>query len=105
MKANWVCSICGMYSSRKSSEKRHIINQHNRDVFLVTFIEYLVGRNSGIYSLPKPSISPPPPFSFIPTSIPRNQNKEKMTSVEIFEEEFFKEKAKLVAKKDMGMNL
>jgi hypothetical protein len=94
-----------MYSNRKSSVKRHILNQHDGEASLVPFIEYMVGRNSGIYSQPKPSILPPPPFSFIPTSLPGNQNKEKRTPVEIFEEEFFKEKAKLAAKKDMGMNL
>ena len=105
MKANWICSICGMYSNRKSSVKRHITNQHDGEASLVPFIEYMVGRNSGLYSPPKPSIPLPPSFSFIPTQIPRNQNKEKRTAVEIFEEEFMKEKAKLAVKKDMDMNL
>ncbi len=105
MKANWVCSFCGMYSNRKSSVKRHIASQHNGDASLVPYIEYIVGRNSGIYSSPKPSLPQPPPFSFLPTKIPGNQNKEKRTPMEIFEEEFMKEKARLAAKKDMGMNL
>jgi hypothetical protein len=94
-----------MYSNRKSSVKRHITNQHDGEASLVPFIEYLVGRNSGLYSPPKSSIPPQPPFSFIPPSLPGDQNKEKRTHVEVFEEEFIKEKAKLAAKKDMGMNL
>jgi hypothetical protein len=94
-----------MYSNRKSSVKRHITNQHDGEAYLVPFIEYMVGRNSGLYSPPKPSIPPPPSSSFIPTSLPEIQNKEKRTPVEIFEEEFFKEKARLAAKKEMGMNL
>jgi hypothetical protein len=101
MKANWVCSICGMYSNRKSSVKRHITNQHDGEASLVPFIEYMVGRNSGLYSPPKPSVQSPPSFSLIPTSLPKNQNKEKQTAVEVFEEEFMKEIAKLAAKKGM----
>lgn len=54
---------------------------------------------------PKQSVPDPPAFSFITTQIPGNQNKEKRTAVEIFEEEFRKEKAKLAVKKDMDMNL
>jgi hypothetical protein len=104
MKANWVCSICGMYSNRKSSVKRHIINLHNGEASLVSFIEYMVGRTSGLYSKPKQSSSGPPLFSFIPPLITENQNKEKKTSVEIFEEEFMKEKARIAAKNDKGIN-
>jgi hypothetical protein len=39
------------------------------------------------------------------TQLPRNQNKGKRTAMEIFEKEFFKEKAKLAVMKDMDMNL
>jgi hypothetical protein len=105
MKPNWACSICGMYSNRKSSVKRHILNLHNGNASLVPFVEYIVGRTSGLYSPPKQSVPGPPPFSFLPTQIPKNQKKTERTAVEIFEEEFMKEKARLAAKKDMGMNL
>ncbi len=104
MKANWVCSICGMHSNRKSSVKRHIINLHNGDASLVPFIEYVVGRSSGLYSSPKQSPPSPPPFPLLPPLLPENKNKEKKSPLEIFEEEFMKEKARLAARKDMGMN-
>jgi hypothetical protein len=43
-----------MYSSRKSSVKRHIQNIHNGNAQYVSFIDYLAGRKSGLYwpSLP-----------------------------------------------------
>jgi hypothetical protein len=94
-----------MYSNRKSSVKGHITNQHDSEASLVPFIEYMISRNSGLHSPPKPFISLPPSFSFIPTQLPRHQNKEKRTDVQIFGKEFFKEKAKLALKKDMDMNL
>ena len=49
MKPNWVCSDRGMWSNRKSSVKRHIVNLYNGDASLVAFIDYVVGRPSGIY--------------------------------------------------------
>jgi hypothetical protein len=45
-----------MYSSRRYSVKRHIQNLHSRGAFLVSFVDYLVGRQAGYY-----------PLSFIPT--------------------------------------
>jgi hypothetical protein len=43
-----------MYSSRKSSVKRHIQNIHAGNANFVSFEDYLVGRNMGLYwpSLP-----------------------------------------------------
>jgi hypothetical protein len=38
-----------MYSSRKSSVKRHIQNIHSGNANLVSFVDYLAGRKSGIY--------------------------------------------------------
>jgi hypothetical protein len=38
----WACAMCGMYSSRKYSVKRHILN-------IVSFIDYIAGRRQGIY--------------------------------------------------------
>src|SRR6266550_8224256 len=51
-KPNWVCSTCSMWSSRKSSVKRHIQNVHRGNSNVVPFVDYLVGRRSGFY-LPK----------------------------------------------------
>jgi hypothetical protein len=48
-KPNWACTNCGMYSSRKSSVKRHIQNIHSGNAHYVSFVDYLAGRKSGIY--------------------------------------------------------
>ena len=82
MKPNWVCSNCGMWSSRKFSVKRHITNQHNGNAFLVPYIDYFVGRQSGLY----------PPSSQL-----EYQYREKKSSSDIFNEEFWKELARKAA--------
>jgi hypothetical protein len=38
-----------MYSSRKSSVKRHIQNIHGGNANFVSFVDYLAGRKSGFY--------------------------------------------------------
>jgi hypothetical protein len=38
-----------MYSSRKSSVKRHIQNIHDGSANFVSFIDYLAGRKAGYY--------------------------------------------------------
>jgi hypothetical protein len=38
-----------MYSSRKSSVKRHIQNIHSGNANFVSFVDYLAGRKSGFY--------------------------------------------------------
>ena len=38
-----------MYSSRKSSVKRHIQNIHGGNANFVSFVDYLAGRKSGYY--------------------------------------------------------
>ena len=48
-KPNWVCSTCSMWSSRKSSVKRHIQNVHGGNSNLVSFIDYMAGREWGFY--------------------------------------------------------
>jgi hypothetical protein len=55
-KPNWAYSSCGMYSSRRWSVERHILNLHNGISNVVPFVDYLVGRKSGFY-LPKFRIS------------------------------------------------
>jgi hypothetical protein len=44
-----VSNIRGMYSSRKSSVKRHIQNIHGRNANFVSFVDHLAGRRLGIY--------------------------------------------------------
>jgi len=43
-----------MYSSRRYSVKRHIQNVHREGAFLISFTDYLVGRQSGYYPLSFP---------------------------------------------------
>ena len=49
-KANWACANCGMFSSRKASVKRHITNLHHGQGVLLSYIDYIVGRQSGFYA-------------------------------------------------------
>ena len=81
MKPNWVCSNCGMWSSRKFSVKRHITNQHSGNAFLVPYIDYLVGRQSGLYP---------------PSAQPQYHYREKKSNFDTFWEEFWKELARKV---------
>ena len=71
-----------MWSSRKYSVKRHIANKHYGYADLVSYIEYLVGRQSGLY-----------PVSSYPNYINKERN-----ALDIFSEEFWKEKARLAAR-------
>ncbi len=48
-KPRWACTMCGMYSSRKYSVKRHIENLHNGIGNIVSFIDYIAGRRQGVY--------------------------------------------------------
>ncbi|HEY6659270.1 MAG TPA: hypothetical protein VIZ62_12160 [Nitrososphaeraceae archaeon] len=89
MKPNWVCSNCGMWSTRKFSVKRHIINQHNGNAWLVPYIDYLVGRQSGLYP---------------PSAQPEDQYKVNKNPLEIFIEEFWKEKARIAARGNRNHN-
>ena len=73
-------------------------NQHHGNASLVTFMDYIVGRQSGLY-LPPP---PPPPDSFQHSN---HQNKEKESPLNTFTHEYMKEKARLSARKDMGLSL
>jgi hypothetical protein len=53
-KPRWACASCGMYSSRRYSVKRHIQKLHSEGAFLVAFVDYLVGRQSGYFPLSFP---------------------------------------------------
>lgn len=48
-KPRWACAMCGMYSSRKYSVKRHINNLHDGIGNIVSFIDYIAGRRQGVY--------------------------------------------------------
>ncbi|MDP9290424.1 MAG: hypothetical protein M3P08_19810 [Thermoproteota archaeon] len=54
-KPNWACATCGMFSSRKASVKRHIVNIHDGHGVLLSYIDYIIGRKIGFY---QPSASP-----------------------------------------------
>ncbi len=77
-KPNWSCTECGMYSSRRWSVERHILNLHNGSGNVVPFVDYLVGRKSGFY-LPK----------FRPTFVKKNATKT-VTFMDTFKNEFLK---------------
>ena len=48
-KPRWACAICGMYSSRKCSVKRHIENLQEGLGNIISFIDYIAGRRQGVY--------------------------------------------------------
>jgi hypothetical protein len=77
-KPNWACSGCGMYSSRRWSVERHILNLHDGTGNVVPFVDYLVGRQSGFY-LPK----------FRPTFVKKNATKT-VTVMDTFKDELLK---------------
>ena len=77
-KPNWACSSCGMYSSRRWSVERHILNLHDGIGNVVPFVDYLVGRRSGFY-LPK----------FRPTFVSKNATKT-LTVTDTFKDELLK---------------
>ena len=93
-KPNWVCISCGMWSSRKYSVKRHILTVHGGNSLMVSFIEYIVGRQTGIYR---------PPFPAAPTGhrdVQSREPKKIASPFDTFQEEFWKEKAREAARKD-----
>jgi hypothetical protein len=67
-----------MYSSRRWSVERHILNLHDGISHVVPFVDYLVGRKSGFY-LPK----------FRPTFVRKNATKT-VTVMDTFKDEFWK---------------
>lgn len=48
-KPNWACVVCGMYSSRKYSVKRHIRTVHGSGP-IIRYIDYITGRQAGYYA-------------------------------------------------------
>jgi hypothetical protein len=77
-KPNWACSSCGMYSSRRWSVERHILNLHDGTENVVPFVDYLIGRQSGVY-MPK----------FRPPFVKKNATKT-VTVMDTFKDELLK---------------
>jgi len=84
LKPNWVCTTCGMWSSRKSSVKRHIHNLHMGQSTMVKYIDYLTGRQSGLY---------------VPASSPDIGSSYQDHIADICTEEMWREKARITARK------
>jgi hypothetical protein len=85
-KANWACANCGMFSSRKASVKRHITNLHHGQGVLLSYIDYVVGRQRGFYA----PVAPP---TFI------NNDKPELVLAspkmrDVFQEELWRESAR-----------
>src|SRR5206468_7756344 len=89
-KPNWACSGCGMYSSRRWSVERHILNLHDGSGNVVPFVDYLIGRKSGFY-LPK----------FRPTFVKKNATK-MVTVMDTFKDELLKGFASKVVNKALS---
>jgi hypothetical protein len=87
-KPNWACATCGMYSSRKESVKRHIKNLHSGIGVFVTYTDYLIGRQSGIYAQRAP-----------PTYIAKNKPSLFDKLPDEMTEEYFKEMARESARR------
>jgi hypothetical protein len=81
VKPKWACTVCGMFSSRRYNVQRHIRSLHNGCGYVILFIEYIIGRQQGYY---------------LPFSVPRYERK--LDGLEIFKEEFFREKARMCAR-------
>jgi hypothetical protein len=77
-KPKWACSSCGMYSSRRWSVERHILNLHDGIGNFIPFVDYLV-RRSGFY-LPK----------FRPSFVKKNATKT-VTVMDTFKDELLKD--------------
>jgi hypothetical protein len=75
-----------MYSSRKSSVKRHIQNIHGGNANFVSFVDYLAGRKLGIY------------WPVLPATYQKN-NKKSTDYMSIMSEEVWRE----LIKQKVGM--
>jgi hypothetical protein len=85
-KANWACANCGMFSSRKASVKRHITNLHHGQGVLLSYVDYVVGRQSGFY-----------PPAALQTFINNDKPKLVLASpkmCDVFQEELWRESAR-----------
>jgi hypothetical protein len=83
VKPNWACASCGMFSSRRYNVQRHVIDLHKGYGNIVSFVDYLLGRQWGIYR-PNPR----------PTYHRKEENK-----FDVMNEEFLKQIARESASK------
>ena len=81
MKPNWVCEICGMWSTRKYSVQRHINNKHHGYSKVIPYLEYFVGRQSGSYA---------------PSAPPLYRSKKRTDPMDIFQDEYYRELARRI---------
>jgi hypothetical protein len=71
-KPRWACAMCGMYSSRRYSVKRHVANLHNGLSYVISFIDYVAGTRQGVYfPNPIPSYLTKQQFQSQTTAAPR----------------------------------
>lgn len=75
--------MCGMYSSRKYSVKRHIANVHNGLASIVSFIDYLAGRRQGYYF-------PNPIPAYLTKQVSQSQTTAGPRPTEILKDELFR---------------
>jgi hypothetical protein len=90
-KPRWACANCGMDSSRKYSVKRHITNLHSGQGVLISYIDYIIGRQKGNYppSAPPNFVNRPKPEIVL---APRK-------TYDVMEEEFWREIARQAVRK------
>jgi hypothetical protein len=91
LKPNWVCTECGMYSSRRYNVRRHVDSIHSGVGNMITFLEYLTGVKLGEYKV---------------QTQPQYQTKQNVkSSSRIFAEEYYRELARrLVDKAPKALN-
>jgi hypothetical protein len=98
-KPNWVCVSCGMWSSRKYSVERHISTVHGGNSLMVSFIEYIVGRQTGIYRPPSPAA--PTGHRNVQSREPKSQEpKTTAGPYDIYNDEYWKQIAREAARRD-----
>jgi hypothetical protein len=78
-----------MYSSRKSSVKRHIQNIHGGNANFVSFVDYLVDRNMGLY------------WPMLPPTYQKKNDVNRIDYGNIMKEEFWRQ----CVRKGAGMSL
>jgi hypothetical protein len=82
-----------MWSSRRYSVKRHIYNVHDGFSAMVPFIEYIVGRQTGMYGPPSQ------PIQTARSGVQSQQPRKSPYLLDTMAEEFWKEKARQAARR------
>jgi hypothetical protein len=96
-KANWACSMCGMYSSRKESVRRHINNEniHMGNGTIISYSDSLIARQAGLY-VSNPAV--PGMYNGQKSPLPNSPKK----MVEMFEKAFMQKMAEKMAEKTVN---